>query len=1035
MSSIRIVFLIGTVSLWHSLFCQVTTEPAVPTADNEIRIIYDATQGTTELEGADKVYMHAGAILSSSSGTGWDVIIGNWGVDDGIGEMTKVEGETDKWEITLSPRDYFSVPTDPIYRIGMVFRNADGSDEGKTDANGDIFVDLLQGGYGTLLLSPSSNTFFVNTNDEIDIEIAASETSDFELLVNEVSTDTQSGLTTYTYTHAVTETTGTSTLAITATNGVETDEVTITYTIAENSPTAELPAGLVRGINYDEGDPTYVYLVLEAPLKSSVYVVGEFNDWEISSDFLMNKDGELFWLEITGLESGVEYGFQYLVDETIYVADPYADKILDPGDGFISDSIYPNLKEYPGEAMRDDPNHQRVSVLQTGQTSFDWQVDNFEKPSKDELVIYEVLIRDYFASGQRTYKNLMDTLSYLKKLGINAIELMPITDFKATESWGYDPVYMFAPDKSFGSKDDLKSLIDAAHEQGIAVILDIVMNHQDIPGTYAIMYWDNGITAENPWFNQTAKHPFNVFFDFNHESSYTQHYLDSVNLYWLEEYKFDGFRFDLSKGFTQNDTGDDVGAWSAYDQSRIDLLKRMSDAIWDHTPDAYVILEHFGDNSEETELADYGMMLWGGMHHAYGQLAMGYASESSINGVAASERGWTNNNLVSYMESHDEERMMYKCQEFGNENSSYSTKDEETALERVMAASSFFYTVPGPKMLWEYGELGFDYSINRCTDGSIDEDCRLAIKPTWWEYLESEPHLRLFEVTQELISLKTSYTLFQSGEVSFFNSSNLSRYVWVTQNDIENPTDPSEMNAIIIGNFDITQKDLDVTFPHTGTWYHYFDLGDPIEIFGTTTITLQPGEFRVYTDVELDPTNPELMSNLKPLAPTSLSFSDEEDGIVLEWEDQSRINTGFHIYRKSSDTDWELVGTVSDINTYTDKAILPEETYDYQVAAFNAVGERTSPEISATSTNFVLGLNDLDSEIIYPNPASDVLFIQGVSSLMQIQIIDSEGKHIVLPYQTSSGEMELDVSALPIGMYFIRLFLNSQTRNLRFIKN
>src|SRR5690606_26129671 len=136
------------------------------------------------------------------------------------------------------------------------------------------------------------------------------------------------------------------------------------------------------------------------------------------------------------------------------------------------------------------------------------------------------------------------------------------------------------------------------------------------------------------------KHPFNVFYDFNHESEHTKWYLDTVNYYWAKEYKIDGFRFDLSKGFTQNDSGDDVGAWSSYDQSRIDLLKRMSDKIWEFNADTYVILEHFADNSEEKVLSDYGMMVWGNMHWAYKEANLGFAQGKTFAGTYYKDRGW-----------------------------------------------------------------------------------------------------------------------------------------------------------------------------------------------------------------------------------------------------------------------------------------------------------------------------------------------------------------------------------------------------------
>src|SRR5690606_34784822 len=114
--------------------------------------------------------------------------------------------------------------------------------------------------------------------------------------------------------------------------------------------------------------------------------------------------------------------------------------------------------------------------------------------------------------------------------------------------------FLFAPDKYYGSKEKLKKSIDKCHAEGIAGILDIAMNHHDMPNPYGMMdfNFDTGKpTSNNKWFNVDARHPFNVFFDMNHESTYTQSYLDTVNYYWINEYHIDGYRFDLSKGFTQ----------------------------------------------------------------------------------------------------------------------------------------------------------------------------------------------------------------------------------------------------------------------------------------------------------------------------------------------------------------------------------------------------------------------------------------------------------------------------------------------------
>ncbi len=154
-------------------------------------------------------------------------------------------------------------------------------------------------------------------------------------------------------------------------------------------------------------------------------------------------------------------------------------------------------------------------------------------------------------------------------------------EFSGNLSWGYNPIYHTAVDKYYGTANKLKQFIDLCHQNGIAVILDMVLNHADNLSPLAMLWWDdiqNRPAQNNPYLNPVARHPFNVFNDFNHESNATKYFVDRVNEYWLKQFKFDGFRFDLSKGFTQN-FPIDVGQWSQYDQSRINILTRMADKI------------------------------------------------------------------------------------------------------------------------------------------------------------------------------------------------------------------------------------------------------------------------------------------------------------------------------------------------------------------------------------------------------------------------------------------------------------------------
>jgi 1,4-alpha-glucan branching enzyme len=218
-------------------------------------------------------------------------------------------------------------------------------------------------------------------------------------------------------------------------------------------------------------------------------------------------------------------------------------------------------------------------------------------------------------------------------------------------------------------------------------------------------------------------------YDFNHQSMETQLFVDRVFQYWLTEFRIDGFRLDFTRGFTNR-----PGSSGAYDASRIAILKRITDRIWQTDSTAFVIIEHLvDDNNELKNLADYGLLLWGNMNYHYNEATMGYneSGKSNFSSVSYKARGWSEPALVGYMESHDEERLMYKNLLYGNSSGDYQIRDLPTALSRMKAAAAFFFTVPGPKMMWQFGELGFDYSI--------DYNGRLGRKPIRWDYLQTKP--------------------------------------------------------------------------------------------------------------------------------------------------------------------------------------------------------------------------------------------------------------------------------------------------------
>lgn len=800
----------------------LTTEPEFPTATDAVTIFFNADQGNQELKDfTGDIYAHTGLITNlSTSNSNWKYVIAGWSENTSKAKLTKVSSNYYKLEIQASIKEFYGVAEDEeILKIAFVFRNSDGSKVAREEDGGDIFADVYEPGLSLSITSPTDD-YTILTGESIDAIASSNDADSMFLYIDDLLIQKVSGtVVNYTHTENIS---GSHKVKVIAKNSEDLVSDSVYY-YARGDVNLELqPKGWVKGINYLADDS--VGLVLFAPNKDYVFVIGDFTDWRLDEKYMMNKapDSYNFWLPIGDLIPGNEYVFQYYIDGELKIADPYTEKTSDPNDKYISDETYPGLIDYPAAKTKNI-----ASVLQTNQNEYEWINTDFIPPAKEKLIIYELLIRDFIA--KHDYKTLTDTLNYLDSLGVNAIELMPFNEFEGNESWGYNPSFYFAPDKYYGPKEDLKAFIDSCHGRGIAVIMDMVLNHSYGQSPLVQMYFDGEKpTAENPWYNVTSPNTtYSWGYDFNHESVYTKELVDSVNRFWLEKYKLDGFRFDFTKGFT-NTPGD---GWS-YDIDRINILKRMALRIWEVNSEAYVILEHLSENSEEKNLAEFGMMLWGNMNSQYNEATMGYSSD--IDGASYKDRGWSVPNLVAYMESHDEERLMYKNIQYGNSTDDYNIKDIYTALHRVELAANFFIPIPGPKMIWQFGELGYDYSINY-------EDCRVCNKPIRWDYFTSNRR-KLYYVFKALNELKFKYPVFSTSDFTITQTGTTKT---IHLND-------DEMDVLILGNFDVVSQDINPSFQNTGNWYEFYT-GDTLNVTDTEElISLMPGEYRLYTNVKLD---------------------------------------------------------------------------------------------------------------------------------------------------------------------------------------
>lgn len=852
-----------------------TTPEIVQDNSTNIDVVLDASYGNKKLLNyatTSDIYVHIGVITSlSSNSSDWKYSKFTWGTTNAAAQCVYLGSNKWKYTITGGIRTFFGITNsaEKIIKIAIIFRNGAGTiQQGNADGS-DPFIPVFDNGNTVRITDPFRQFTFVQTPEPntkttgatISVSAASTLTSDLRLLFNGSQIGTQTA--TNTITASAVLTTGTQTFIAEATNAGVTVRDTLSFFIAGGNTVAALPAGLKQGINY-ETDNTACTLVLYAPLKSRVSVIGDFNNWTESSAYQMNQtpDGTTYWIRLTGLTAGTEYAYQYLVDGALKVADYNTEKILDPSnDSYISTSTYPNLKAYPTGKTTGI-----VSLLQTAKPVYSWQSTNFTRPDKRNLVIYELLIRDFVAT--QNIQTVKDSLTYLKRLGVNAIELMPFNEFEGNDSWGYNPSFYFAPDKAYGTETAVRQFIDECHKQGIAVIMDMVLNHSFGASPMVQLYWDAANSrpaANSPWFNQVATHPFSVGYDFNHESQATKDFVDRVLEHWLTNYKIDGFRFDLSKGFTQTNNPTDVNAWGLYDASRVAIWKRIYDKMQTLSTNSYCILEHFAENKEEIELSNYGMLLWGNSNYSFNQSTMGYNTGSDLQTTVFNSptRGWSKPHLVGYMESHDEERLAYKNAMYGNASGSYNIKDLATSMKRNEMAAAFWALIPGPKLMWQFGELGYDYSINTCGDLTVSNNCRLSAKPVKWDYYSNPSRLSLYNVYAQLFALKL-----KPNYLSTFTSANTTYDLASNVKWLKLTTD--SLNVVVLGNFDVVPASINISFPNAGTWYSYLT-GTSRAATGTLeTINLQPGEYYVFTNKDVKNAT---TTAILPTAPMLLNMS------------------------------------------------------------------------------------------------------------------------------------------------------------------
>ncbi len=732
------------------LQAQVVTSSPTPLQEDsqDVTIFFHANEGNKTLMGQPataKIYAHTGAFLSN--GKQW-VNAPTWGTNTDKYRLEYVSPNL--WKLYIGDiREYYGItdPTVSVTKLGFVFRTATNSPQTE-----DLFITVLDSGLQVLLESDATSSVVTPDNPEVNFTVATTEKADISLRVNGneliASANDATELTaSYTFTAP-----GEYEVVATATAGDKTVTASSRFTMLSRAVEEPYPGGTPKmgPVKNEDGSVTFC---IGAPGKTNVMLIGAWNDYAADDSQVMKMqevDGmRYFWTTINGLDNDKQYGYYFLVDAELKVGDPYARLVLDPwNDKYITTDVFPNLPKYPIGKIQNVP----LAIYQGNINDYDWQVTDFKGVNQSDLIIYELLFRDFTgtegkANGNGTVRQAIEKIPYLKTLGVNAIEVLPIMEFNGNISWGYNPNFYFAPDKAYGTPDDYKEFIDICHQNGIAVILDMVFNQSDGLHPWYQMY----TPGQNPFYNLNAPHAYSVLNDWNQGFPMVQQQWKDVLEYWMTEYKFDGFRFDLVKGLGDNDSYKNNGdaATNAYNQSRIDRMIALQEIVKNINPDAYFINEDLATAQEENAMGEHGQLNWANVNEAGCQFAMGYYTNSNLNRMYApndSKRLW--GSTVAYLESHDEQRLAYKQNMWGVAG---VKGDLAASMHRLGSAAAQMILVPGAHMIWQFSELGNDQNTKN-SDGGNNTDP----KKVCWNLLDEPDRKGLYDNYSQLIDIRNS---------------------------------------------------------------------------------------------------------------------------------------------------------------------------------------------------------------------------------------------------------------------------------------
>jgi 1,4-alpha-glucan branching enzyme len=549
-----------------------------------------------------------------------------------------------------------------------------------------------------------------------------------------------------------------------------------------------------------------------------------------AAPIVMRKDTDnVNWWTNLKLVSGT-YEYVYEIENNRMIYDPFGRWTGDYGSRFVIGS----------EGLTAD--------------DYVWQSTNYKMPPLNRLVIYELHIGEYAggffnkAGGQGTFQDLIATLPHLDSLGINAIELMPVFDYgllgKSGHGWGYDPSSYFALEPAYGAPSDFKSLIDAAHQRNIAVIMDVVYNHMNDPGALWQMLPDE---TKNPYFKlhstrRTNEQDDGLMRDLDHWSDYVQELVYTSMKMFIDQYRIDGFRLDYTTRI----------GWSMYDSTKgfIGWVNRIAREY----PKVYIIAEHLPENPA---LFTYSHLTSSWHGAAYWTIFGERMENQSLNDIennvvewgaqSTSESPNTPNRYssrtqpVNYTGNHDQTSIIYEM--------SKGTLPLSEIQQRDRLYLTYPFTSMGIPMLWE----GMEWAEPR---GFANDNQKLSYRPVQWNLQSTPVGLTHTNYLKALIFQRRFNPALFNGYLNklgkFTSISGLKVLVYGF-------IDPSTGSRVmVLSNLGSAQTTLtDVPWLSAGNWYDIFDQS----IYTAAGTTISSFDIPAYTaKVYSNKTNAELIA-------------------------------------------------------------------------------------------------------------------------------------------------------------------------------